>query len=109
MTGRETMANGSLRKSLDEAALRRMAGDRSFSRGADCLADGRVENLSADFDMLTATVNETRGYRVKLWIEDGALEHSCTCSMGEGGNFCKHCVAAARAKLSSISLIKEVY
>lgn len=43
--------------------------------------------------MITAKVQGTRPYRVKLWIEKNALEYSCTCPMGADGVFCKHCVA----------------
>jgi len=74
-----------------------MAGDRSFERGQDYMEDGRVSNLFEDADEIVATVVGTRKYRVRLWADEGEINHSCTCPMGEGGNFCKHCVATALA------------
>lgn len=82
---------------LNEADLRRMAGKQSFVRGEDYFTGGRVKDISADAEMLTATVVGARRYRVKLWIAAERIEHSCTCPMGDDGNFCKHCVAAALA------------
>jgi uncharacterized Zn finger protein len=74
-----------------------MAGDRSFERGQDYMEDGRVSNLFEDSDEIVATVVGTRKYRVRLRTDEGHLGFSCTCPMGEGGNFCKHCVATALA------------
>ncbi|MBI4481544.1 MAG: SWIM zinc finger family protein [Acidobacteria bacterium] len=42
----------------------------------------------------------TRPYRVKLWLQDGELEYSCTCPVGNDGAFCKHCVAVGLAWLA---------
>jgi uncharacterized Zn finger protein len=91
------MANRSLPDLLQRPALRRIAGDRSFERGENYLEDGHVRNLSEDADEIVATVVGTRKYRVRVWAEEGDLDFSCTCPMGEGGNFCKHCVATALA------------
>jgi hypothetical protein len=74
-----------------------MAGGRSFERGRDYMEDGRVGNLFEDADEVTAAVAGTRKYRVSLWVDEGDLDYSCTCPMGEDGNFCKHCVATALA------------
>jgi uncharacterized Zn finger protein len=89
------MANTSLQGLLQGSALRRMAGDRSFERGQDYMEDGRVRNLFEDAGEVTATVVGTRNYRVRLRADEGGLDFSCTCPMGEDGNFCKHCVATA--------------
>jgi uncharacterized Zn finger protein len=91
------MANRSLPDLLQRPALRRIAGDRSFERGEDYLEEGRVRNLSEDANEIVATVVGTQKYRVRLWADEGELDFSCTCPMGAGGNFCKHCVATALA------------
>ena len=51
---------------------------------------------------LTATVQGTEDYRVKISIRDGALDYDCTCPMGADGVFCKHCVAAGLAWLTNV-------
>jgi uncharacterized Zn finger protein len=89
------MANASLHDLLKESALREMAGERSYERGLGYMEDGRVGDLFEDTDEITATVSGARKYRVRLWVEEGALDYSCTCPMGAGGHFCKHCVATA--------------
>jgi uncharacterized Zn finger protein len=43
---------------------------------------------------LSATVTGTSQYRVRIWAEEGDLNFSCTCPVGETEEFCKHCVAA---------------
>ncbi|MCZ7528577.1 MAG: SWIM zinc finger family protein [Acidimicrobiia bacterium] len=36
-------------------------------------------------------------YGVVLWLGDGGLDWTCSCPVGEAGDFCKHCVALACA------------
>jgi uncharacterized Zn finger protein len=74
-------------------ALRALAWQRSFERGAGYAADGRVKRLKVEREEVTATVRGTQPYRVRLWIEDGELAYSCTCPVAADGLFCKHCVA----------------
>ena len=76
---------------LDRAILRRIAGSQSFARGEGYFAGGRVRDVSVDGGSMGALVIGTRKYRVQIWLEDGAIQHSCTCPMGESGDFCKHC------------------
>lgn len=78
---------------LNEENLRLLAGPRFYERGANYAASGRVERLYRGPRAVEAIVRGTRGYRIELWVEDGALSSSCTCPVGEGGSFCKHCVA----------------
>ncbi len=82
---------------LNRRALRRMAGARSFERGEDYFAGDQVGPLVEHKESITARVRGTRPYRVKLWAEGGELEYSCTCPVGRGGAFCKHCVAVGLA------------
>ena len=79
--------------------MRRIAGARSFERGEDYFASGQVRALAEHEEAITAKVLGTREYRVKLWVEDGDLEFSCTCPVGTDGAFCKHCVAVGLAWL----------
>lgn len=83
---------------LDRATLRRLAGERAFERGESYHAGRRVRELAEDRGMIAATVRGTREYRVKLRAEKGVLVgYACTCPVGAGGAFCKHCVAVGLA------------
>jgi uncharacterized Zn finger protein len=84
---------------IDRRTLRRMAGARAFERGEDYCAGGQVRALGEHEDVITAKVLGTREYRVKLWVENGDVEFSCTCPVGTDGAFCKHCVAVGLAWL----------
>lgn len=79
----------------DTELLRILAGPRSYERGEGYAAEGYVHSITEYKGKLVATVTGTHDYQVKLWIEHDALESSCTCPMGEMGEFCKHCVATA--------------
>jgi len=82
---------------LNRRTLRRIAGKRSFERGEDYFASGQVGSLERHGSATTARVQGTRPYRVKLWVDDGELEYSCTCPVAADGAFCKHCVAVGLA------------
>jgi uncharacterized Zn finger protein len=84
---------------IERESLRRVAGGRSFDRGEEYFASGRVTRLAEDGGKIVAEVRGTRTYRIMLWAEDGELEYACTCPMGEDGEFCKHCVAVGLAWL----------
>ncbi|MGH9340604.1 MAG: SWIM zinc finger family protein [Acidobacteriota bacterium] len=84
---------------LDRRALRRMAGGRSFERGEDYFAGGRVGSLTEHGGTIIAKVRGARPYQVKLWSADGEVQYSCTCPVGRDDAFCKHCVAVALAWL----------
>jgi uncharacterized Zn finger protein len=89
---------------LDQRALRRMAGPASFERGEDYFVSGQVKAIAEEEGTITAKVQGTQPYRVKLWIEKGDLEYSCTCPVGADGEFCKHCVAVGLTWLESSEL-----
>ena len=84
-----------LQSVFSPGALRRLANGPSFERGAAYADARRVKNLKIADDEASASVRGTRQYRVRLWLEKGAPEFSCTCPVGEDGVFCKHCVAVA--------------
>ena len=87
----------SLATILTRRAVHRMADAGSLERGADYAARGRVHGLVHDGEVVVAEVVGSRRYRVRLWAEDDALAHACTCPVGEDGLFCKHCVAVGLA------------
>ncbi len=91
----------SLSTLLDEQNLRRLAGGRSFERGVDYAAAGQVARLARGESSVEAGVQGTHRYRVELWEEDGELRGRCSCPMGAGGAFCKHCVATGLAALEA--------
>jgi uncharacterized Zn finger protein len=84
---------------LERRAPSRMAGARSFERGEDYFDGKRVKAVNEHDGTITATVQGSRSYRVKLWIENEDLDYSCTCPVGADGEFCKHCVAVGLAWL----------
>lgn len=75
---------------LNREALRRMAGARSFERGEEYFNSGLVSNLVEQNETLSARVRGTRQYTVRIWVDKGKLDYSCTCPVGDDGMFCKH-------------------
>ena len=61
---------GQLKNVLTREALRQLAGARSFERGEDYFAAGQVTSLVEHAGKLTATVQGTEDYRVKISIRD---------------------------------------
>ncbi|MGH9968842.1 MAG: DUF6880 family protein [Pyrinomonadaceae bacterium] len=87
--------------------IRLLAGDRWFARGEAYLQQGRVNDLRADGRRLAANVTGTQTYRVRLSCRNSRIEFSCTCPVGEDGNFCKHCVAVALSWIDGESTLHE--
>jgi uncharacterized Zn finger protein len=75
--------------------VRSLGGAKSFDRGEDYAARGRVTQLTKERSSAGAMVRGTAPYRVQLWCEDGKPRFSCTCPVGAEGSFCKHAVALA--------------
>ncbi len=86
-----------LTRLLSRQKVARLAGDPAFQRGRAYRDGGQVRSLVVLGDTLTATVIGTEEYAVRLWTEDGELQHQCSCPIGADGQFCKHCVATALA------------
>ena len=84
---------------LNDRMLRRMAGASSFERGGEYFANGQVGPVAEHDRAISAKVQGSRTYRVKLWGEEKELEYSCTCPVATDGAFCKHCVALGLAWL----------
>lgn len=86
---------------IDQRLLRRLAGARAFERGEGYFAGGQVGALVEHAGTVTAKVQGTRTYRVKLWREGDTLEHACSCPVGDDGAFCKHGVAVGLALMEA--------
>lgn len=84
-------------KLVTEAALEKLAGKRSYARGIAYFRQGAVHDLMRAGDMLKARVMGSDEYHIALGAAGRKLEWSCTCPLGEGGEFCKHVVAAGLA------------
>ena len=91
------MAVRELRSLLDIATIEALAGRRSFDRGIEYVADGRVGTVNESDDAIEATVRGTDPYVVRVSAVNGQIVGYCSCPMGEGGAFCKHCVALSLA------------
>ena len=96
----KTPSKSTLKEVLTRNALRRLAGSGSFYRGEAYFLEDRIEGLLEHGGAVTAKVEGTHEYRVKLWITEGDLDYSCTCPVGDEGSFCKHCVATGLAWLA---------
>ncbi len=85
---------------ITKAGLAKLAGEKSFARGAGYFSSGAVADLVQTRDAIRATVIGNEDYRVVLRPAGRALDWSCTCPLGEEGTFCKHAVAAGLAWLA---------
>lgn len=74
--------------------IERLADPRSFMRGLVYHHQSRVEIEAHGSDVVTATVRGSMPYRVELHRAP-EIAWSCSCPVGEDGDFCKHCVAVA--------------
>ncbi len=86
-----------MKTALTRNTIRRIADPRSFELGEQYHALGLVRSMTEYNGQITAKVKGTHTYTVKLHVDNGELEHSCTCPMGDEDIFCKHCVAAGLA------------
>ena len=86
-----------LRKAISEQALRQLAGARSYARGRAYFEGGAVGCLVASGGAIEAEVAGNLDYRARLWLANTRLAYSCTCPVGENGEFCKHLVALGLA------------
>jgi len=91
------MVTNDLAALLDISAIVALAGPRSFERGVDYQAQGRVRALTVSDDAIEATVIGTDPYSVRIAAQSGRIVSLCSCPMGDAGAFCKHCVALALA------------
>lgn len=84
----------SLKEILTNKKLRELAGGRSFTRGEEYFKAEAVASLTERNDKISANVEGSDMYTVKLWVTSGELEYDCSCPYAsDEGEFCKHCVA----------------
>lgn len=88
-----------LAETLTQETLERLAGGPYYKRGYDYFKSGCVLSLTEYQGTLSARVQGTHTYRVKLRALNGRLDYACSCPLGDEGAFCKHCVAAGLAWL----------
>lgn len=93
------MSPCSLEALITPGRLLAMAREVTYARGAEYVRDGRVHDLAIVDGILTARVDGTETYRVRLFKQGEGLEFDCTCPVGNELRFCKHCVAAGLAWL----------
>jgi uncharacterized Zn finger protein len=92
---------------VSASSVRKLADPRSFERGEKYFAAGRVRRVAVDGTTVSATVDGTHAYRVRLEVTRGGLRGKCSCPYGAEVAFCKHCVAAALAWLKQGGKIGE--
>jgi uncharacterized Zn finger protein len=92
----EAMTHSPL-NNLSRRSIRALAGESYFARGETYFNEGRVRGLTEYKGTVRAKVAGTEDYRVKLWTEGDNIGYSCSCPLGDDGEFCKHCVAVGLA------------
>ncbi|MFD0199924.1 MULTISPECIES: SWIM zinc finger family protein [Saccharothrix] len=93
---------------VDVGTVRGLADPKSFERGEEYLAAGRVRRVAVDGTSVTATVEGSYAYRVRLDVTRRGLSGRCSCPHGADGAFCKHCVATALAWLRQHGSVERV-
>jgi uncharacterized Zn finger protein len=80
-----------------------IVGRRTFERGEQCFASGRVVTVEGTPGELRGVVRPQElgrvPYRVRIWVREEGVAYECTCPIGERQEFCKHTVAIALAHL----------
>jgi hypothetical protein len=89
------MANDNTR--FDIGALRALAGEKVFARGAKYHRDGLVEVLALEPGRVVAQVSGNEDYRTVVTGRGTQIGGECSCPAVEDWGFCKHIVAAALA------------
>lgn len=85
---------------MNDAVIRRLAGEQSYRRGMEYFSHGHVELLEDVDGSVRALVQGSQDYTVELSSDEGVLDYSCDCPHASDAAFCKHCVAAALAWLN---------
>ncbi|MCX6844072.1 MAG: hypothetical protein NTX53_17555 [candidate division WOR-3 bacterium] len=93
------MAEPTLAQLLTKETLERSALGSAYSFGRRYLKTGRVSDLMARADRVSARVRGWDWYDVELRAVDGQLRGTCPCPAGSDGRFCEHIVAAGLAWL----------
>lgn len=91
------MSEASFEELLTRATLLAAAGDTYFARGEDYFEQELVERLRILPGVITAKVQGTETYEVRISLSRRGLDFDCTCPLGDDGAVCKHCVAVGLA------------
>jgi|CXWL01.1.fsa_nt_gi uncharacterized Zn finger protein len=91
------MSEPSFDELLSRETLRAAAGDKYFARGEEYFEQELVDRLRVMPGVITAKVQGTEKYEVRIALADGRLEFDCTCPLADEGTVCKHCVAVGLA------------
>lgn len=84
-----------LRGRLDSDTIVDLAGPSSFHRGVEYAEDGQVGTITETDDAIEATVFGSEPYSTRIVADGEGIAGTCSCPMGDVGEFCKHCVALA--------------
>ena len=93
---------------FDVASLRKIAGDKVFSRAQAYFQGGRVEILFVGPDGVRARVAGREYYRTVIKGRDKAIAGECSCPAYEDWGICKHVVATALAVNAGEGVAKEL-
>ena len=85
---------------LTQSDLKRLAGSVYYQRGVEYFESNAVELRSFDTQEITARVEGSETYSVSLKARRETLDWSCSCPLGDEGEFCKHLVATGLAWLA---------
>jgi len=89
------------RSRFEIGALRALAGDKVFARGAEYHRDGLVQILALEPGRVLAQVAGNEVYRTVVTDDGTQIGGECSCPAFEDWDFCKHIVAAALAANAS--------
>ena len=81
---------------MDIAELKAQSGDASFAKGVKLASQGAVQQLAQDGETITARVQGSHLYRVRLECGRTMVNH-CNCPAADYQTLCKHGVATAVA------------
>jgi len=88
---------------LHRDTLATIVGTRTFDRGQQCFAEGRVLGVGSQPGELAGLVRPNEpgraSYEIRIWVREDGLAYACTCPVGVEQKFCKHAVAVAIAHL----------
>jgi uncharacterized Zn finger protein len=87
LQGINTSMPQSTLNNLSVREIRQLAGERFFARGQKYFDEGRVHGLTEYHGQVVAKVAGAEDYRIKLWAERGRLGYTCSCPVGDGGEF----------------------
>ena len=94
------MGEPSFDKLLSRETLLPAAGEKSFARGEDYFEQELVERLRSLPGVITAKVQGSETYEVRIKATTRGLDFDCTCPAADDGTVCKHCVAVGLAWLA---------